>query len=286
MKSPALSLLEHGLGHLDDFARGRLLCAFDFDGTLAPIVTQPEQARTPLPVLQRLRELERLAPLAVITGRSVSDAAERIGFRPDFLVGNHGQEGLPGSADDGARHRALCRQWKAALEDALQRGHYRHYDPAPLDPNIRIEDKGVSLSLHYRLARDQHAAEQQLLTALAQLAPEARIVGGKCVINVLPPDAPDKGTALLRLMQHCDAESALYVGDDVTDEDVFRLARPDILSVRIDRSPDSSARYYLNHRLDLLPLLDRLLRARRQAGAINWLAPVQPQAPDDRKARV
>lgn len=269
MKPFSSSFFEHGVGHLDDMAGERMLCAFDFDGTLAPIVTQPEHARTPLPVLQRLSELERHAPIAVITGRSIADIGDRLGFAPDFLIGNHGMEGAPGMEAHAAQHAAQCRQWKSVLELML-------CNSDQFDPNIWIEDKTYSLSLHYRLARDQQAAESRLRQALERLQPAPRIVGGKCVFNVLPQDALDKGRALEALMQACQARYALYVGDDVTDEDVFRLGRPDILTVRIGRCSDSAARFYLNHRLDLVQLLDRLLRRLREDGAANWLA--RPEA--------
>jgi len=265
MNTPALSFFEHGAAQLDEFARTGLLCAFDFDGTLAPIVTQPEQARTPLPVLQRLQELQTLAPIAVITGRAVADIREKLGFTPDYLIGNHGQEGTPGMEAHAAAHAALCREWKAALEPMLS-------DDSRFDPNIWIEDKTYSLSLHYRLARDQHAAEARLRDVLETLQPAARLVAGKCVFNVLPQDAMDKGHALQALIQASGARRALYLGDDVTDEDVFRLAHPDILGIRIGPSEETAARYYLNRRLDIVLLLDRLLRGLREADARNWIA--------------
>ena len=263
MSALPLPFFEHGQERLEALAGTRLLCAFDFDGTLAPIVTQPEHARTPLPVLQRLIELQSHVPIAVITGRSIADIRDKLGFEPDYLVGNHGQEGVPGMTAHAVRHAGQCAQWKSALQRMLA-------EPA-FDPNIWIEDKTYSLSLHYRLARDQQSAEAALREALARLTPVPRIVGGKCVFNVLPEDAFDKGRALVALMQVCDAPHALYVGDDVTDEDVFRLARPDILSLRIGRSGESAARFYLNHRLDLLQVLDRLVRRLRETGAMNWL---------------
>jgi trehalose 6-phosphate phosphatase len=250
---------ERGAALLDELAaEGDLLCAFDFDGTLAPIVAQPEQARMPLPVLQRLRELIRLSPVAVITGRSLADIGTRLECTPHYVIGNHGAEGVPGLEGQGRRHAELCRGWKNALEQMMAA------EPeAAHDPGIRIEDKVYSLSIHYRLARDREAARERVQDWLSMLEPPARLVGGKCVHNILPQEALDKGRALVALMQASGARHALFIGDDVTDEHVFQLHRPDILGVRIGRSNDSAAPFYLNHRLELIQLLDRLLHGLR-----------------------
>ncbi|WP_334188189.1 trehalose-phosphatase [Noviherbaspirillum sp.] len=254
-----MPFFESGIQHLDELVRDRLLCAFDFDGTLAPIVTRPEAARMPPGTMQRLAELTRYAPVAIITGRSVADVRERLQFQPDFIVGNHGLEGVP----DSSRHReddeAMCAGWLQALSTAVT------------DPGVRLENKGCSLSVHYRLARDHAKAEANLADLLGRLAPQARIVAGKCVFNVMPPDAPHKGDALQRLMQSCNARYAIYAGDDVTDEDVFRMRRPDVLSIRIGRAADSEADFFLHHRLDMFRLLDELIKRLREARASNWL---------------
>jgi trehalose 6-phosphate phosphatase len=73
------------------------LLAFDFDGTLAPIVDRPQDARVPEPVAQCLQELGSRCAVAIITGRSVEDVKPRLGFAPQFIVGNHGAEQGPGS---------------------------------------------------------------------------------------------------------------------------------------------------------------------------------------------
>lgn len=79
------------------------------------------------------------------------------------------------------------------------------------------------------------------------------------MFNLLPVDAPDKGMALAKLCEVSGAPSALYVGDDVTDDYVFRMRRPDWLTVRIERSGDSAAEFYIHHRLDMVQLLDALI---------------------------
>jgi trehalose 6-phosphate phosphatase len=241
-----------GRSRLDELAKPGLLCAFDFDGTLAPLVTQPERAYTPRNIISRLAELSNYARIAIITGRSVADVSDRLGFHPDYLVGNHGLEGVPGWQANAAAYREMCRQWLDTLKQKLQ-GH------SEIEPTIWIEDKTYSLSVHYRMARDRAGAEKRLLDLLPELLPTARIMAGKCVLNLLPPDAGGKGNAMAALLAASGAGAALYVGDDVTDEDVFCMQRPELLSIRIGHDPRSDAEFFLAHRLCILQLLDELL---------------------------
>lgn len=248
---------ETGLSRLDRIAQSGVLCAFDFDGTLAPLVTHPEKAVLPPGILHRLLMLAGHAKVAIITGRALDDIRSRLGFVPDFLVGNHGLEGVPGWEHPLAEYRLACQEWGGRLAAALK-------EQADFDPGIWIENKGYSLSVHYRLASDHPKTEARLSALFATLVPVPRIITGKCVFNLLPQEAADKGRALERLMALSQASGAIYVGDDVTDEDAFRLRRPDVLSVRIGHSGNSMAEFALEHRLDMPRLLDELTRRVRQ----------------------
>lgn len=249
----SLPFFEYGAQRFDEIVKPGMLCAFDFDGTLAPIVKEPARACLPAAVLRRLIVLAEHARVAIITGRSVEDVGARLDFLPDFIVGNHGIEGIPDWENRAEYYRQLCHDWERHLTMALK-------DRAMFDPGIWVEHKTYTLSVHYRLTRDRTKAQAELLRLFATLMPAAHIVAGKCVFNLLPPDAPDKGTALARLCEASDARSALYVGDDVTDEDVFGLRRPDWLTVRIERAGNSAAEFYLHHRLDMVQLLDALIK--------------------------
>jgi trehalose 6-phosphate phosphatase len=241
-----------GIDRLDTIVKPGMLCAFDFDGTLAPIVPQPDQVRLPEHLLQQLRELSGHTPLAIITGRSVADIRPRLGFPPDYLIGNHGLEGLPGQEDQRHQRALLCRGWLHQLTDEVQRA-------MPADHGVFIEDKVYSLSVHYRHAKNPDQAARLLETLFAKLRPSPHVMGGKFVFNLLPENAANKGSAFERLMQISAAPSAIYVGDDVTDEDVFRLRRTDILTVRIEASADSAAEFFVPDFADMARLLDELL---------------------------
>lgn len=241
-----------GLADLQSTMRPGVLCVFDFDGTLAPIVAEPDRAALPVAIRDRLLRLQMLTPVAILTGRSIGDIGQRLAFAPDYLVGNHGLEGLPDSAARREEFADLCAGWRQAIDAALADG--RRFDPA-----IGIEDKAISLSLHYRQVKDAVASAAALRLLLATLSPPPRIIAGKCVFNLLPQDAGDKGTAFIELMRLAKAKKALYVGDDVTDEDVFTLRRGDVLSIRIGESDGSAAPYFLRRYHDVALLLDTMI---------------------------
>jgi trehalose 6-phosphate phosphatase len=241
-----------GLRRLDEIARPGLLCVFDFDGTLSPIVDHPDDARLPPEALHRLRLLARRVPVGILTGRSVADIRPRLGFDPTYLVGNHGLEGVPGREQGSADYARLCAGWRKTILAALG-------DSLRFDPAIRLEDKKYSLSLHYRQAADPGLAARRLEALFATLVPVPRVIGGKFVFNLLPADMVDKGSALQQLIHVSGAKSVIYVGDDVTDEDVFRLQRRDLLSVRIGKHAGSAAQFFLPLREDILWLLDDLI---------------------------
>lgn len=242
-----------GLRRLDDIVGPGLLCVFDFDGTLAPIVPQPEKASLPQEVLQRLSALSTHVPLAILTGRSVADIRSRVAFEPDYIIGNHGSEGVPGWQVRGDDYRQLCQSWKAILAPALQ-------DEKRFGPGVWIEDKGYSLTVHYPPAQANEGVTTNLNALFAQAIPAARVIAGKSIFNLLPANAPHKGDALEKLMEISGARHAIYVGDDVTDEDAFQLRRQDILMVRVEYFADSAAEFYLPDWPDIVGLLDELIR--------------------------
>lgn len=249
-----------GAARLASIVRPGMLCVFDFDGTLAPIVARPDDARLPPAMRERLLALQQLAPVAILTGRALTDIATRMDFAADFMVGNHGLEGLPDSSHRRLRFEKDCAGWRADIEQAFA-------DHERFDPHLLMEDKAISLSVHYRHAQNQVQAQESLTQLFATLVPPARIIAGKYVFNLLPQAAGDKGTAFEELMRLSGATSAIYVGDDVTDEDVFRLQRSDLLTIRIGEHGESAAEFMLPDFADMLPLLEDLIA--RLAGAVS-----------------
>lgn len=234
---------------LAQLATGRVLLAFDFDGTLAPIVSSRETAALRSSTRELFARVCRLFPTAVISGRGRSDVRSRLASaKVKYVIGNHGLERGPGSVEA----RALLDEARACLRDlTLRLG------------GLELEDKTYSLAVHYRGARRKHAARDAIGAALRGMAKPLRLIPGKCVVNVLPLDGPHKGDALLELRQKERAQRALYVGDDLNDEDVFRLGQPDsLVTVRVGRNTRSAASFFVPNQHEIDGLLRRLIRLR------------------------
>jgi trehalose 6-phosphate phosphatase len=240
----------------------RPLLAFDFDGTLAPIVARPDDARVAVPVARRLDALTRVRPVAVVTGRSVVDVAQRLGFTPQFIVGNHGAEDpVRGAAQVTGQRTAQVPELDASALDDLRRQLVARA-PELTEAGVQVEEKRFSLALHYRLAPDQDLALACIDRLLASMGPGLRSFGGKCVVNVVLAAAPDKGDAVVSLVQRAGCGVAIFVGDDLNDEPVFARAAPGWLTVRVGRGEaDSRAAYFLSSHSEVETLLDAMLRA-------------------------
>ena len=242
----------------------RPLLAFDFDGTLAPIVARPDDARMPLAVAWRLDRLARVLPLAIVSGRAVDDVCARLPFRPRYVIGNHGAEDpfAPSAIDPTALEEVRARL--AAAAGALQAAE------------VLVEDKRHSLALHYRLAHDRDRALQLITTLTADLGSGVTAFGGKLVMNIVPTGAPDKAHAVATLVARCGVRSAVFVGDDVNDEPVFACAEPSWLTVKVGgEDPGSQAKYFLYGLADVASMLDRMLE-RLAAGGIDPSSPATP----------
>lgn len=239
----------------------RVVLGFDFDGTLAPIVADPDTAGLRARTRRLLGELARRYPVVVISGRAHADVSARLAGIPlAGLIGNHGLE--PWRASETLRR--TVERWKALLEPALAGVQ-----------GVVLEDKRYSLALHYRKARSKGAARAAIVAALRPLG-ELRVVGGKQVVNVLPPGAPHKGVALERERDRLGCDTAFFIGDDETDEDVFALDRPGrLLCVRVGAARASLAPYCVRNQVAVDQLLARLVALRPLSSRAPRAAPAE-----------
>ncbi len=240
-----------------------LLC--DYDGTLTPIAENPEDAQLGNDTRKILQELVKKRRLSVgfISGRSLTDVRAKIGIDGALYAGNHGFEiegpGIKFIYPLTDEITSLMRLMTLVLRKALS--------------NIKgviIEDKGMTLSIHYRMVDEEKLP--QLHTTFENTVEIARKIGkvktfhGKKVHEIRPAIAWDKGKAVdLIISKHLtssrkDRILAIYLGDDLTDEDAFKAvnARGGISIFVGDNRVNSAANYYLNSTSEVVTFLTEL----------------------------
>lgn len=231
---------------LRSFSTADTLFGFDFDGTLAPIVKDPNSVKIESKTAELFKKLVSLAPVAILTGRSVADISLRL--KPTFIIGNHGLE--QESFEEVSSWKKQTQQNKKFIEEKFGRD-LTHYE-------VQLEDKGLSLSLHLRNSSISQEAETFFRKQLQQLT-NARIIEGKKVFNILPLNALDKGLAFAQLLNATQKKLSIFVGDDITDEDVFSLDNPYLLKIRVGKSNRSNADFYINDQSEIEYLLQILV---------------------------
>ncbi|MGH3468506.1 MAG: trehalose-phosphatase, partial [Thermocrispum sp.] len=236
----------------------RLLVACDYDGTLAPIVQNPDTARPRPESVGALRSLAGLheTTTAVISGRALCDLATLSRLPGEVhLVGSHGSEfdiGFVHELDSAARE--LHRRLEAEL-DSLVHGI----------PGVSLEIKPASIAVHVRQASDEDAA--RVLNSVHQGPCKwvgVTVTDGKAVVE-LAVVSTDKGRALDIVRHQAGATAAMFLGDDVTDEKAFaRLSGPD-LGIHVGDG-ETLAQYRIPETVDVATVLAFTLEERR-----NWL---------------
>ncbi len=189
----------------------------DVDGTLSPIVEDPDSATVSDEIVRSLRHLaSRLDLVALLSGRRVSDLHRMVDAPGIILVGVHGLESRDGA---NVRFHPEAAPFAHQLSEAEAWLHAQG-----LPAGVITENKGVALAIHYRKAHDTSAARERLLTMLADnpAARGLRLTEGRMLLELLPPLLVDKGTAVRHIVESSALASCVYFGDDTTDLDAFR----------------------------------------------------------------
>lgn len=244
---------------------GYVSLLLDYDGTLTPIAPTPEQATLPASTRSVLRELSHhpRITVAVISGRRLNELRRLVRVRNLIYVGNHGLEIWHDGRQAGVNV-------PRPFQEAVARIRSQLTSLVAEIPGVLIEDKGLSVSLHYRLVPTR--LEMHLKAVfLRDVLPLVRASGltvlyGKKVIEVRPKLNWTKGHAALWVIKHIRRCSVLpiYIGDDRTDEDAFE-ALADGITIRVGAHEGSKARYYVRDVKEVVALL-------------RWIA--QPSQPD------
>ncbi len=192
----------------------------DLDGTISETASTPRQARVSSTCRERLTQLvQRLPLVAVVSGRPIVEAREMMAVEGLMYVGIHGLElWLGGAIEIWPGAEDYRSKISAALKDVIEHVNIE---------GIYFEDKGVTASIHYRLSPEPEVARDLILKEIAgsNAATGLRILEGRKVIDLRPPLDASKGIAVLELVRRYQLRAALYMGDDLTDVDVFIALR-------------------------------------------------------------
>ena len=191
----------------------------DLDGTLSPIAPTPEAAQ----IAPRNRELlaglrDEIALVAIISGRRADNLQQSVGLPGVVYIGNHGLERWE---DGEIKIAAEAKPYLSAIHAAEK--ELKTIDGA----DIRVEEKGPTLSFHYRQVENRIAFARNIAPRLTEIAEkhDLELFTGKMVFEFRPPVGVDKGIAFEQLVSEYKLEAALFLGDDVSDLSAIRMAR-------------------------------------------------------------
>ena len=198
------------------------LVVVDFDGTLAPIVDRPEDAMAAPGAIAALGSLCEQTSVAVVSGRPVADVRQRLDTPNAWIAGGHGAQLRH---PDGRVENLIDVDRVAGTLDDVQADVHELLDDRP---GWLVERKATSLAVHHRLARPEDVSAllprvEAVFETFRGVAPGFTVVPGKAVAE-LRPDGIDKGRALALLAERTPELQPVVIGDDVTDEDAFRVA--------------------------------------------------------------
>ncbi len=236
----------------------------DFDGTLTPIRRSPDSVRLSGAAREALRHLASREDvfLAIVSGRRAGEVKELTGLKDIVYVGNHGFE-VTGPGPRVTFPGALkAKKTMGRIRGELEKS-FRSFK------GIIIEDKGVTVSVHYRMVRKGKLAEaEHIFERISRpyvSAGKIAVTRGKKVWELRPPFEWNKGTTVMRLLEQKrrlleKRVIPFYIGDDRTDEDAFRALGRGAYTVRVGKPERKStlAAYYLRNTTEVREFLKKL----------------------------
>jgi trehalose-phosphatase len=211
----------------------------DYDGTLSPIASDPGAAKLVDGAAEALEHLAALGPVAVLSGRALADIQSRVGIPGIWYAGSHGFELI---GPDGSYH-----QNDAAITavPVLKRAAGELRGRLAQIPGVRVDHKRFAVAVHYREVAPERVAEIVAATHRLGQRDGLRVTTGRRVVELRPDIDWDKGTTLAWIRDRIDPSGsllAMYIGDDLTDEDAFDTVRFDGVGIVVRHDEDGDRR--------------------------------------------
>lgn len=234
------------------------LLLLDYDGTLTPIVNRPELARLSSRRKKILKLLARhpQIKMAIISGRKLSDIKKLVGIPHLIYAGNHGFE-----IEIHGKHFVFpAAQQFAPVLKKIKSEMARKIKVK----GVLIEDKKFTLSIHYRLVagHDLSLFHRLFNEVIRPWKGKVKVTKGKKVFEIRPPFDWDKGKAVKWIMKKLGLRKHLpiYIGDDQTDEDAFKVLKGKGISIWVGREKSPRADYHLRHPGEVYSFFGNLLK--------------------------
>jgi len=236
-------MIPSALEHVHEIARSgsRLAVFLDYDGTLTPIVSRPQDAWLSESMRETLRSLAARVPVAILSGRDLDDVRGRMLVDGIVYAGSHGFDIAGGGG--------LRREFGSPYLPALDRAETELREMLDDIPGAQFERKHFSVAAHYRNVKENDAFKVAVaVDAVAARHRELRRINGKKVYELLPDIDWNKGKAVLWLLETLDLERGnappIYIGDDRTDEDAFRALENRGIGILVSEQPQATAASY------------------------------------------
>jgi alpha,alpha-trehalase len=231
------------LEHVQEIAgRSDQLAIFlDYDGTLTPIVSDPQKALLPDSMRETLKALARHASIGILSGRDLDDVRQRVDVAAIIYAGSHGFD----IAGPGGLRKQVATEFLPKLDLAEKE---LGKELAAI-PGALVERKRFSIAAHYRHVKESEVPRvEKAVSEVAARHKGLRRINGKKVYELLPDVHWDKGKAVLWLLEALGLEHAdvrpIYIGDDRTDEDAFRALGQRGVGILVSEQPRPSAASY------------------------------------------
>lgn len=265
--SPALDRIDE----ISRRMRGRSpVFFFDYDGTLAPIAPRPEEAVMPDNLRDMLQDLMGRMPVAIVSGRDLSDVRDVVGIGNLYYAGSHGfdiagPKGMRMQHEEAESHLPLLDELEQELQKGLQAVE-----------GAWVERKRYAVAVHYRAVPQESTDDvSSAVRSAHQQHPELRLNEGKKIYEFQPDVAWNKGHAVHWLLERLDLDRPdvlpFYFGDDTTDEDAFEALKGRGVGIRVGSPDEPTAADYLLRDTNELGrfievLMDRLERSEQTDG--------------------
>ncbi|KAJ6340592.1 hypothetical protein OIU77_008369 [Salix suchowensis] len=277
-------------------AKGKKIVVFlDYDGTLSPIVNHPDRAFMSDEMRAAVKEVAKYFPTAIISGRSRDKVKGFVQLNNIYYAGSHGMDIMapprPVRSSDGnyltvsldRKGNDVVFQPAQKFLPAIQKISKELQEAIMKISGARVENNRFCVSVHFRQVREEdYGTLEEKVKSILKHYPDFRLDWGKKVMEIRPSIEWDKGNALEYLLDtlglgNCTDVLPVYIGDDRTDEDAFKVIqkRGQGYPIVVTSIPkDTKASYSLYDPLEVLTFLSRLARWRKSSSSSRSLSQV------------